>query len=196
MGVGATFAFQKIAHNLYSVVFENADGHAFEEVFDKWNNIEYLFDFFEEHRTDLQREFWTSLFGKTLSIEEAIARTRQQTDAFEKKIIDLANSTTAPDETKLSTLFVPLLKQNSTRKPLLNSATKAYGLVNKSWLRVYAVRIADVFIVTGGAIKLTQTMEERPHTQDELDKLLNVASILKQNHFSENANFDTGYIEL
>ena len=196
MEVGTNFALQKIAHNLYSVVFKNANCHAFEEIFDNWNDIEYLFDFFEEHQTDLQSEFWTSLFGKIISTEEAIERTRRQTDAFEKKIIDLANSTTAPDETNLSSLFVPLIKQNSKLKPLLNSTTKAYGLAKTSWLRVYAVRIADVFIVTGGAIKLTPTMEERPHTQNELDKLLNVAGILKRNHFSENTDFDTGYIDI
>ncbi|HAK78102.1 MAG TPA: hypothetical protein DCR35_08670 [Runella sp.] len=196
MEVGTNFALQKIAHNLYSVVFKNANRHAFEEIFDNWNDIECLFDFFEEHQTDLQSEFWTSLFGKIISTEEAIERTRRQTGAFEKKIIDLANSTTAPDETNLSSLFVPLIKQNSTRKPLLNSTTKAYGLAKTSWLRVYAVRIADVFIITGGAIKLTPTMEERPHTQNELDKLLNVASILKRNHFNENTDFDTGYIDI
>ena len=196
MEVGSKFALEKIAHNLYSVFFEGADCHAFKEVFENWNDIEYLFDFFEDHQKDLQSDFWTSFFGKMISTEEAIARTRRQIDAFERKIIDLANSTTAPDETNLSTLFVPLLKQNTARKPLLNSATKAYGFTRKGWLRIYAVRIADVFIVTGGAIKLTRSMEERPHTQTELNKLLNVASSLKQNHFSENTDFGTGYIEI
>ena len=41
-----------------------------------------------------------------------------------------------------------------------------------SWLRVYAIRLEkNVFVVTGGAIKLTRTMQERAHTQQELTKL-------------------------
>ena len=41
-----------------------------------------------------------------------------------------------------------------------------------SWLRIYAIRLEkNVFVVTGGAIKLTHTMQERVHTQLELDKL-------------------------
>lgn len=51
-----------------------------------------------------------------------------------------------------------------------------------SWLRVYAIRIeTDVYIVTGGAIKLTPSMQDRPHTMLELQKLNKCRDYLKQN---------------
>lgn len=51
-----------------------------------------------------------------------------------------------------------------------------------SWLRIYAIRLEkDVFVVTGGAIKLTRTMQERPHTQEQLDKLNRCRQYLKNN---------------
>ena len=41
-----------------------------------------------------------------------------------------------------------------------------------SWLRVYAIRLEpNVYVVTGGAIKLTRTMQEREHTMEQLEKL-------------------------
>ena len=40
------------------------------------------------------------------------------------------------------------------------------------YLRLYAIRIDEnCFVITGGAIKLTHLMKDRPHTQRELDKL-------------------------
>lgn len=47
-------------------------------------------------------------------------------------------------------------------------------------LRLYAVRIGEnTFVVTGGAIKLTHRMEERPHTQRQLIRLTSVKDWLR-----------------
>jgi len=41
-----------------------------------------------------------------------------------------------------------------------------------NWLRIYALRIdRNTYIITGGAIKLTQKMQERDHTDIELKKI-------------------------
>ncbi len=54
-----------------------------------------------------------------------------------------------------------------------------------SWLRIYAIKLEPgVYIVTGGAIKLTATMQERQHTLDELKKMNLVRSyLLSENIF-------------
>ncbi len=77
----------------------------------------------------------------------------------------------------------------------LNKAYKAYG-PRRSWLRIYALRIDTTYIITGGAIKLTGKMEDRPHTQRQLDNLRNVAQHLKANYFESDTDFDSGYIEI
>jgi len=42
----------------------------------------------------------------------------------------------------------------------------------QDWLRLYALRIdKQIYIITGGAIKLTRTMQERDHTKKELAKI-------------------------
>lgn len=67
---------------------------------------------------------------------------------------------------KLTTFFRPLHNQEYKTKLL----SKQKGRENV--LRMYAIKIdEDCFVITGGAIKLTQLVEEREHTQEELHKL-------------------------
>lgn len=48
-----------------------------------------------------------------------------------------------------------------------------------SWLRIYAIKLAKgIYIITGGAIKLTETMQEREHTKKELGKVDKVRRFL------------------
>ena len=50
---------------------------------------------------------------------------------------------------------------------------------HSSWLRLYAIKLSQgVYVITGGAIKLTLKMEERSHTKEELVKLEKVRRFL------------------
>ena len=59
-----------------------------------------------------------------------------------------------------------------------------------SWLRIYAIRLeTNVYVVTGGAIKLTHLMQDREHTTMELDKLNKCKAFLKANGVFDKASF-------
>jgi hypothetical protein len=61
---------------------------------------------------------------------------------------------------------------------------------HSSWLRIYAIKLATgVYIITGGAIKLTATMQEREHTQAELVKLDQVRNFLLSEGIIDNDGF-------
>ncbi len=58
---------------------------------------------------------------------------------------------------------------------------KSKARIKRSWLRLYAVRLAkNCYLVTGGAIKLTLDMQ-REHLQVELNKLERVRIFLRDN---------------
>lgn len=62
---------------------------------------------------------------------------------------------------------------------------------HSSWLRIYAIRLSEgVYVITGGAIKLTFTMEERTHTKLELHKLERVRRFLLEEKIIDNDSFD------
>jgi hypothetical protein len=77
-------------------------------------------------------------------------------------------------------MFRPL--ENSRAAEMTLSREKA-RLHNRpehaSWLRLYAIKLErGCYIITGGAIKLTRTMQERTHTLRELNKMEHVRSVL------------------
>ena len=96
-------------------------------------------------------------------------------------------------ETDLSKIFRPL--DNNQASDVMLQKEKArlkrkYG--HSSWLRLYAIKlIQGNYIITGGAIKLTATMQEREHTRQELVKIDKVRRYLLEEGIID----DEGFIE-
>lgn len=134
---------------------------------DQWTDPLYLEEFFETNKADLLSGF----YGK-ITIEDAIEETIEEAD-------ELFNTLKGLETDDLDDLFKPL---NDTEYKLIDfQKRKAKGANYKSWLRIYAVSFYNMYVITGGAIKLTHKMEERKHTQNELDKLEVMRNLLKLN---------------
>jgi hypothetical protein len=182
-------------HNLLlAIKFDGNDSDEFRKAFNQWQDVEYLEDFFETHLSDLKSKFYQYTFGN-ISVEDAVKKTISESQAFEAYLrvrIQLAakqNLKILNDE-----IFKPLDEFKKTTK-LHYEANKAYGLESNSWLRLYAIRItATIFVVSGSAIKLTKAMQDRPHTQKELQKLKKTAQFLKEIGFQD--DYDYGFIEI
>lgn len=93
----------------------------------------------------------------------------------------------------LDRLFRPL-DNNRTTDFILEKekARLKRTLQHSSWLRIYAIKLAPgIYIITGGAIKLTATMQEREHTRQELAKIEKVRRfLLEENVIDEDAFID------
>ena len=185
MNIEAIFEIVKDA--LASVKWEEEPKNAFEYCFDCWDDVSYLEEFFEAHKTDLGDPFWK------MKVEDAILKVLDEADQFKKDILFYAEQGTKSDTEYLDDyIFVPLSAYDHKNKRV---RSKAYGHDGgSSMLRLYAIRLGpNQYIVTGGAIKLTKTMEERVHTKTELQKLKLVSDYLKANGI-EDAD-DYGYLE-
>jgi hypothetical protein len=187
MKIVAIFALEK--ESLYTVQYENEQMHEWDRLFDNWTDAEYLYNFFEEHETDLTAGFWGNI-----SIEDAVLRTIEDARKLRQFVFLLAQKGKNDLKESLQTHFKPLNKNcYDYQKPLLSS--KAYGLRNKSWLRLYALRIdANVFVICGGAIKLTENMNFRNHLLNELEKMEITKKFLQQQELTHDYNFD--FLEL
>lgn len=162
MKIISTFAV--LNESLFSVQFEHEATHEFARLFNIWNDPEYLFDFFNENSTDLQRGFWGDI-----KISEAIKKTIREASELEAKILDIARIGQFNHYENLSTLFTPLNNDPCRIEPYEKSKARVR---KDSWLRVYAIRVdLNTFVVCGGAIKLTKTMNTRDHLILELEKL-------------------------
>ncbi|MCG7501148.1 hypothetical protein MHM83_04635 [Tenacibaculum sp. Mcav3-52] len=186
MKISSTFA-EIVEDSLYSITVLNDNENEFRKCFTRWRDPIYLREFFEKNINDLNDPYWNGI-----NIDEAIVRTKNEANSFEEKILEVAeNGKTNKNET-LSSLFKPLSDSHLGEKYERN---KAYGENKKTWIRLYALRLSvNFFIVCGGAIKLTRTMNNREHLTLELEKLKQLRNLLiehDQNHID-----DIGFYEL
>ena len=171
---------------LLSVKGDNEKQDEFSKLFDQWTDIEYLDKFFTTHKLDLSRPFWEGI-----SIEQAIIETRNEAIKFRKYLKKISEKPPKERIPLFVGLFQPLSK-NQVPVGFLDKK-KVYGRRNKTWLRIYALKAGeDRYIITGGAIKLTDNMGERTHTQIELTKL----EACKQFLINEGIVDEEGVIEL
>lgn len=147
--------------HLWAVKSQDKENDELTDLFKKWNNIEFLLEFFTENFEDLKGFFHI----KRLS--QAISDTMDDADVLEELILDF------PYTENLDELFKPLDITDARASELSREKARNWDRErHASWLRVYAIRLEpNIYVVTGGAIKLTRTMQEREHTQIELDKL-------------------------
>lgn len=141
-------------------------------LFHSWNDIGYLMDFFMDNLNDLRGYFHIE------RISDAIEDTLDDAEQLERLILEI------PYTENLDEIFKPLGSASDlTIRELKREKARNWNRMgHASWLRVYAIRLEkNIFIVTGGAIKLTRTMQERPHTQEQLDKLNKCRQYLKDN---------------
>lgn len=147
-----------------AIKFESNDLDELERVFDLWNDTAYLEEFFNANQADLKYY--------NLTIDEAIEYTIEEANLLSEKLFDSLHN----NPITLEILFKNL--DNNEVRIISLAKQKA----RRRWLRLYAIRIDDnIYLITGGAIKLTRTMEERPHTAEELSKLERCKQFLQQN---------------
>lgn len=162
--------FDKILENntLWAVRYDEEKDNALQVLFEKWSDPEWLVDFFLTNMSDLASYF------KITDINQAIYDTIDDNQRMQCLILDIS-----PDA-DLDQLFRPL--ENSRTSEMLLGKEKA-KIKNRpehaSWLRIYAIKLEPgCYIITGGAIKLTRTMQEREHTLTELKKMEAVRQFL------------------
>jgi hypothetical protein len=166
---------------LWAVRYDGESDNELFRLFDQWSDVVWLREFFKKNAADLKNYFMIT------DINQAIADTISDNEVLEGVIMDIS-----PDA-DLELLFKPL-DNNRTAYGFLEKmkARGERGHGHSSWLRIYAIRLADgVYIITGGAIKLTATMQERDHTRKELQKIDQVRRFL----LSERIVDDEGFID-
>ncbi|MBO9614938.1 MAG: hypothetical protein J7619_19700 [Dyadobacter sp.] len=178
-----TGIFEIVPNSLYSVQFGGGPDHEFSKTFRLWRDMTYLEWFFESNYEDLLR-FWGYM-----SIEEAVKVTKAEAYKLNGTLLTAASAGTRGDSANLSAIFRPL--HPATWRLDDFEKSKARGLRKHSWLRIYAIRLGvNRFVITGGAIKLTRTMNEREHLNEELKKLEEVCSFLKGDQKDEFGLFE------
>lgn len=165
--------------HLWAVKEPNKEYDELTALFEKWNDADFLLDFFMDNLEDLTEYFHIK------KVSQAIQDTFDDADELEELILEF------PYTEDLDSLFKPLDITDARSTELTRQKARNWNRDrHASWLRVYAIRLEpNVYVVTGGAIKLTHLMQDREHTKLELQKLNKYKAYLKANGVFDSNSF-------
>jgi hypothetical protein len=145
----------------------------YHRLFAQWWDLDYLVDYFEIHSPLMNVDFW----GKMVDPEEASERTLGEAYEMEDYIAELSRNTALGLKPDFDEFFKPL--GGEFKYIFVQTPMKAYGTLNPSLLRLYAIKLAqNCYLITGGGIKYCQKMEESPELLAEIAKIKKVRSFL------------------
>lgn len=180
--------FANIPECLFSVQYDDKECDELAYLMQIWNDVEFLRDFFKEYETDLKSGYYD-----VNTVNEAIRKTIDDANKLEQLLLKTAKSGKHNRSGTLQTIFKPLNNEEYSIPDFQASKLKIPR--KKSWLRIYAIRIApNLFVISGGAIKLNHKMNEKEYLQKELFKLNIVKEYLKENELLDESDFE--FLEL
>lgn len=173
--------FDLITENghLWAVKYEDCLDNVLFTLFDQWNDVKWLRAFFKNNIVDLAAYF------KVTDVNQAIYDTIEDSEKLQCLIMDIS-----PDA-NLDEIFRPLEKGRTSEMLLGKEKARLTNTPgHASWLRIYAIKLdPGIYIITGGAIKLTRTMQEREHTLLELARMEKVRNYLLDNDIVDMDSF-------
>lgn len=174
--------FEQITENekLWAVRYDDCLDNVLDTILDQWNDVVWLRDFFKANLEDLASYF------KITDVNQAIYDTIEDSERLQCLIMDIS-----PDA-NLDELFRPLENNRSSEMLLGKEKARLQNAPrHASWLRIYAIKLEHgIYVITGGTIKLTRTMQEREHTLVELARMEKVRRFMLDNDITDKDSFD------
>lgn len=161
------------ADKLFSFHYEDQEENEYDRLIERWTDVNYLFEF-------------GKMNVENYNINRYVKSRLEDAEQIINLIEDISNDSNA----KLEMFFRPLSNSEYTSKTLSLQKGKTSHWYRKNDLRFYAIKIDEnCFVITGGAIKLSQVMQENEYTQAELVKLKRCRAYLKENGVYDNESF-------
>lgn len=157
-----------LADQLFAFQYEGEVDNEYDRLMELWTDISFLRAYAKENNIINVKKFVNTILQDAEDIQDFLENINQNKEPY-------------------GFYFEPL--QNSERNKILAFQK---GKIKENILRYYAIKLDDnCFVITGGAIKMSQTMQEHPDTDNELKKLEKARAFLKENGvFDEDSFFE------
>lgn len=157
------------AKNVYSFHYDCETDNEFDRLMDLWTDVNYLRSY------------------AIRNSEEDVYRFIKHILLCAEEIQDLLDDI-SQGKKSYNVYFQPLLQSEN----YINRLELHKGKITGNQLRLYAIKIdASCFVITGGAIKMSQKMNDHPDTLAELGKLAKARSYFEKNGvFDEDSFFE------
>lgn len=148
-----------IPDKLAAFVYKQDNGSdILHKIISQWRDVEYIYDFYEENEEIIKAAPTTPIDYSFSEFSEDIMLDLEQLEDFIKFLSN--------ENVELDKYFIPLSEIEEQKKILSLRKRRC------KWLRVYAIQIEEnLYVITGGAIKVTQKMQQHKSTKSELAQL-------------------------
>ena len=154
------------ADQLFAFHYNNEADNEYDRLMELWTDVNFLKSYSKKNNIDDVNSFINDILQDAEQIQDLLENINQNNQPY-------------------GFYFEPL--QYSEGKKLLAFQK---GKIKRNRLRYYAIKIdANCFVITGGAIKMSQTMQEHPDTDNELTKLKIARAYLKNNGVFDEDSF-------
>jgi len=159
------------ASKLFAFHYEGEPSDEYRRLLELWNDPEYILDFAEKNKSYIEQLGYSLDVFTELVLSDA--------ELLEDLLLKYESN-----ELLIDVCFQPLHNEEYQGK-ILSLQKKKCKL-----LRLYAIRIdTNCFVITGGAIKVTRTMQQHPETNNELQKLEKCKNYLQSKGVFDDASF-------
>ncbi|MCU4155229.1 hypothetical protein J1N10_04535 [Carboxylicivirga sp. A043] len=160
------------ANHLFSFVYQNEDGtyqeNEYDRLMDLWTDTEYLWNYAKEN--------------KVKDIKRFVNRRLEDAELIQDLLEDLSESGKPLDH------YFQALDDYETGFKIL--ALKKGKTSKYDGLRLYAIKIDEnLFVITGGAIKMSLKMDDHPDTKNEKVKIYSAQAFLNENDVIDSDSF-------
>ncbi|MBU2018699.1 MAG: hypothetical protein KJ941_03550 [Bacteroidetes bacterium] len=167
-------------NRLYAFVYKKEGStqyhlNEYDRLMDLWTDVNYLRQYGKKYKVENVNQFVKNRLQDAENIQDLLEELIHTPEPLEQYFQALYNSETG-------TKILSLQKGKVSRR---------------DGLRIYAVKIdADCFVITGGAIKMSQLMDDHPDTKEELIKIKKAKDYLKANNVFDSESFYEFLIEI
>ena len=166
------FTSKHTKKGLHSIKFDDEELCEFDRLFEQWGSAQYVRKYLKQNLSYLQSGFYGDI-----TLEQAITEVMQEVFDIRMKLYQLSKGKKSEIGNRLEEIFQPLSVADARDQELRREKLKLKG---KSKVRIYAIRVTpDIYIVTGGAIKLVESMQDHDDTTEELRKINRVKNWLR-----------------
>ncbi len=162
-----------ISDCLYAIKWDAKEFNEFDSMANDYNDSEFLLEYFTKHKDKLKYFKY-----QTIIPYEAAIRTQKEANTLLSEILELESSDSPIFI--LNEIFEPLHSVEAFQHPRFHTDVKAKGYEDTApWVRVYAVKCEDSYVITGYGLKLVKDMRDDELLIKELEKLDKATQYLK-----------------
>lgn len=142
------------AEKIFAITFPEFQENEFRRNLNLWNDVEYLKKFYDENKDIILQ----NSYFKIKNIHDFIEQIFDETEILQERIEEHSKNNSLNE--LFDFLFKEIIPQNNS-----------YKKIKQTFLRIYGIKLEEEYLVTGGAIKITEKMQQHPDTLKQLEIL-------------------------